>query len=160
MMPNPATTALANEPVITLPAALVYGVIAVAGAIACGCWMMATWLLGHGTTTVMAGPWAAAAVVIAGLAGAAVMGPGKPRRVGDWMTRWLASTVVRLLLTPILTFVLYSATSLEPVALTLAVAVTYLVVLLAEAWFLARYVAGLSTRQSAAAPQGNGVSAE
>jgi hypothetical protein len=160
MNPLPVPNALANEPVITLPASLAFGVIVVSGAVACVAWTIATWLLGYGSTTVLAGPWAAAAVVVAGLVGAAAMGPGKARRVGDWMTRWLASTVVRLLLTPILTFVLYSATSLEPVALTLAVAVTYLVVLLAEAWFLARYVAGLSTRQPAAAPQGSGVSAE
>jgi len=106
--------------------------------------------------------WAAAArvggwpqaVQTAGMVGAAVVGGvgtftlvimsisggGRPRPISWWMTMWLASTVIRLFVTPVLTFVLYFAAFLNAAALTISVALVYLAVLLAEAIVLARHV--------------------
>ena len=60
--------------------------------------------------------------------------------MSEWATMWLAATVLRLLLTPVAAYVLYSAAPLSLTPLMLSVGGTYLVVLLVEAAFLALHV--------------------
>lgn len=79
-------------------------------------------------------------VTVIALGGVLVMLPWIPRSIMTWTSTWIGSSVFRLLLTPAITFVLYSATSLPPVPLVLGVASAYLVVLLSEAAILARIV--------------------
>lgn len=99
--------------------------------------------------TSMVEPWRSAAltgqlgsVVVAVVAALAIvaMTPWRPRPMIDWMTWWLAGTVVRLLVTPAGAFLLYSAARLEAEPLTLSVAMTYLVTVLTETAVLARHV--------------------
>lgn len=82
--------------------------------------------------------------------GIAILRPSAERPASDWMTSWLAATVVRLLLTPLLAVSLYSALSLPGKPFLLAVAGTYLACLFAETAVLARAV---GNALSQAAPQ-------
>ena len=82
--------------------------------------------------------------------GIAILRPSVERPASDWMTAWLAPTVVRLLLTPLLAVSLYSALSLPGKPFLLAVAGTYLACLFAETAVLARAV---GNALSQAAPQ-------
>ena len=72
--------------------------------------------------------------------GIAILRPSVERPASDWMTAWLAATVVRLLLTPLLAVSLYSALPLPGKPFLLAVAGTYLACLAAETAVLARAV--------------------
>lgn len=84
------------------------------------------------------------------LLGVAILRPSAERPASDWMTSWLAATVVRLLLTPLLAVSLYSALSLPGKPFLLAVAGTYLACLFAETAVLASAVGNALTQ---AAPQ-------
>lgn len=98
------------------------------------------------------GPWngaifrsgmiGAVSVTVVALAGVFIMTPWKARAVADWMTMWLGSTVFRLLVTPVVVYLLYSAASQELAAkpLVLSVASTYFVTLLAEAVILTTHI--------------------
>lgn len=130
----------ADEPVLTLPTSvLVWTVVGVAGVVAAG-WLVVCSLAGWGNDIVWAGPAAGGVVGLVGTAGVLIMTPWKERDVSMWMTMWLGATVLRMLVTPVLTILLYSATSLDAMAMTAAVALTYLVVLLSEAGVLARFI--------------------
>ena len=74
------------------------------------------------------------------LLGVLILKPWKERPASDWMTSWLAATVVRLLLTPLAAGSLYSALPLPGKPFLLAVAGTYLACLAAESVVLARDV--------------------
>jgi hypothetical protein len=128
------------EPVVSLPTAAMLAVGILVPLLAGGTWWLAATL----------GPWTAAAA-LAGLAGAAatavativstlVIGPWHERPVSLWMSIWLGGTVVRLLLTPALAFLLYSAAPLSPTALAGSVGITYLVTLLSEVAVIARHL--------------------
>lgn len=99
--------------------------------------------------TRLVGPWQDAAltglmgaIVVAAVAAVSVvaMTPWKRRPMADWMSWWLAGTVVRLLVTPACAFLLYSAARLEAEPLALSVATAYLVTVLTETAVLARHV--------------------
>jgi hypothetical protein len=56
------------------------------------------------------------------------------------VTMWLGQTVVRLLLTPVVTYLLYSATPLSGFQPLLAVGTIYAVTVIGEAMVFARYL--------------------
>ena len=129
-----------EEPVLAWPAWRLIGTIVGAAALSAGGWLAAPRL----------GPWDAE-VAVAGVTGAVLVGglaivallvvrPWKMRPLGTWMNLWMAGTVLRLLLIPAATYLLYSATSLSATPLALSVALTYLLTLFAEAAVLALYV--------------------
>ncbi len=131
---------LAEEPVLAWPAWRLIGTIAGAAALSAGGWLAAPRL----------GPWAPG-VAVAGVAGAVLGGglafvvllvvrPWKMRPLSTWMNFWIGGTVLRLLLVPAATYLLYSATSLSATPLALSVTLTYLLTLFAEAAVLALYV--------------------
>lgn len=81
------------------------------------------------------------------LLGIVILSPWKRRPLADWMLAWLASTVFRILATPVAALLLYSAASsgaggesggvvLEARAFGLSIAVTYLATLFVEAGVL------------------------
>lgn len=78
--------------------------------------------------------------------GIAILRPSVERPASDWMTSWLAATVVRLLLTPLVAVSLYSALPLPGKPFLLAVAGTYLACLAAETVVLARAVGNALTQ--------------
>ena len=135
-----STTPRTEEAAIAWPTGLLVVVpVGVAG-MAAVVWALVGWL----------GPWTIDAGV-AGVAGSAIvavvtvasliaMGPWRTRPISTWMQLWLAGTVVRLLTVPVVTYVLYSATSLRAAPLALGVGLTYVLTLIAEAAVLARHV--------------------
>ncbi len=134
------TTRPHEEPVLAWPGWRLIGTIAGVAALSCGAWLAAPRL----------GPWDAG-VAVAGVAGALLVGgltivallvvrPWKVRPISTWMNLWIGGTVLRLLLIPAATYLLYSATSLSATALALSVGLTYVLTLFAEAAVLALYV--------------------
>jgi hypothetical protein len=85
--------------------------------------------------TLLSGVLGTAVVAAFALAGIILIRPWRDRPVSEWMTWWLALTVFRVLLTPVGAWVLYSAASsgLNPKAFALAVGLTYLTTVVAEA---------------------------
>ena len=88
--------------------------------------------------TVLSGIEGIGVVLAGGFTSIIVLAPWKPRTVGTWMTLWLASTVIRLLVTPLLGFLIYSATRPEPVPYVLCLAGAYLLTLVTEVWAISR----------------------
>ena len=134
-----------REPVMAMPTRLLLSAMVVTSLLVTGLWSavvaIGPWgsvefksgLIGIGTTAAMA------------IVGLLVMTPWKQRPMGDWMTLWLAGTVFRLLGTPVVLYLLYSAASAAGSApavkpLALSVALTYLVMVLAEAGIIASHV--------------------
>lgn len=72
------------------------------------------------------------------LLGGVILRAAGARPAIDWLTLWLAATVVRMLLTPVVAVLLYFALPLPPKAFFLAVAGSYLACLAAETVVLAR----------------------
>jgi len=126
----------AHEPVTTLPTRrMVITVIASASA-TIAAWSVVAALTGR-TSTIMAATAGAALVVCTSILSLMVIQPWKPREMGTWANLWLAALVGRLLLTPALAYLLYSATRLSLTPLMLSVAVTYVIVQISEAAALA-----------------------
>jgi len=125
------------EPRFAVSAGPLYGVVLGTAAIsmAVAAWAAGTW----GGNAVSGAIGAAVAGAIALLA-VAILRPSRERPASDWMTAWLAATVVRLLATPLAAGSLYFALPFPGRAFLLSVAGAYLVCLLAETLWLARSV--------------------
>jgi hypothetical protein len=137
---NAPTIRTSNEPTLAMPAGRIVAAILVAAGMTGSGWVGITLALGKDVAVQTAGLAGAALVAIVGVLGVLAMAPWKHRPISMWMTFWLAGTLVRMLATPALTFLLYSAAPLNAMALTLAVAVAYLIVLLTETAVIARSV--------------------
>jgi hypothetical protein len=129
-----------TEKKIALPTAVLLWTVCGSGALIGAGWTLGAAIGKWPTDVQFAGLAGGAIVAMVGGLGVLIMKPWKTRPIGDWMTMWLAATVLRVFLTPTLTFLLYSSARLNAFTLTLSVASAYLVVLLAEAFVLARYV--------------------
>ncbi len=132
--------ALPNEPTFSLPTSRMLVAICMAAAIVGSTWIAITALLGQPVSVQWAGLIGAGVVLLVSVLGVMAMGPWKTRPASMWMTLWLAGMLVRMFAAPALTFLLYSALPLNAMALTLSVAVAYLIVLLTETATLARHV--------------------
>ena len=90
----------------------------------------------------MSGLIGAISVAIVAFAAVFIMTPWKTRAIADWMTMWLAATGFRLLVTPVVVYLLYSAASRELAVkpLVLSVASIYFVTLLTEAVILTNHI--------------------
>ena len=134
--PAPAT----KEPIIALPIGRMVGsIVGLSGLTYVG-WLAVVWLGGFGIDAVAAGLAGSALVAAVGVAAALLMRPWRPRPVSSWMTWWLAGIVGRLLVTPVVAYLLYSATSLSGTALGLAIVFSYFLALLAEWVVLDRHI--------------------
>ncbi len=134
------TTTACKEPIISMPTGLLLAVVITAAAACAAASWAAAWLLGLEQGIGAAGVAGAGVVALVGSLGVVVMRPWKTRVMSEWATMWLAATVLRLLLTPVAAYVLYSAAPLSLTPLMLSVGGTYLVVLLVEAAFLALHL--------------------
>ncbi len=72
------------------------------------------------------------AVVPIAIFGWVITLPWRPRPAVDWITIWLAGTVVRLLATPVLCLAIYSRTPCDSREFVAAVGAVYFVVLMTE----------------------------
>lgn len=76
-------------------------------------------------------------VVPIALIGWLVTAPWRPRPAMDWITIWLAGTVVRLLLTPLACLALYSKAPCDSGQFVAVVGACYFAVVLAEVGMMA-----------------------
>ncbi|MEE8155177.1 MAG: hypothetical protein V3T53_09525 [Phycisphaerales bacterium] len=134
--PAPAT----KEPIIALPIGRMVGSIVGLSALTYAGWLAVVWLGGFGAEAVAAGLAGAALVAAVGVAAALLMRPWRPRPLSSWVTWWLAGIVGRVLVTPAVAYLLYSATSLSGTPLLLSVATTYVIVQCGEAAALALHI--------------------
>lgn len=88
-----------------------------------------------------AGIWGGVLVAICTAGGVLAITPWKPRPMTMWVAIWLGQTVVRMLVTPAAAYLLYSATSIRPMALAAAVGSCYLAAVVVEARVLTRILA-------------------
>ncbi len=134
------TTSLsAREPVTSLPTTRMLVTVIGAGVATIAGWSVVTALTG-GTGTMTSAAAGAALVTGISVLSLLAIGPWKSREMGTWANLWLAALVGRLLLTPALAYLLYSATPLSLIPLMLSVAVTYVVVQISEAAALAAHL--------------------
>ncbi len=138
-----ATAIPRPEPLTTLPTWPMVVTVIASGLATIAAWSAVT-ALTERTPTITAA--AAGATLVAGISilSLLVIRPWKPRTMGTWANLWLAALVGRLLLTPALASLLYSATSLSLTPLMLSVAVTYVVVQISEAAALAVHLKRMS----------------
>ncbi len=153
---GPGGASEAREPRMRLPAAAMVLAVLGAGIVAAA---VAAWLTGRIAVAPAApAPGAVDAAVAApdpirssvlgstvsvavALAGILVLMPWKTRPAGTWATLWLAGTVGRLLITPLVALAVYSATPVGMDPFLLSLAGTYLACLAAEVAVSARGVA-------------------
>lgn len=140
MPPIRPATALPHEPCISLPTRRLLLVIMFAAGSAAVIWASAMTMGNRVGPDRVAGVVGPVAVGLIAIAGVLILMPWRTRPVSMWVSMVMAVTVVRLLATAVATYLLYSAAHLPATPLALAVASTYLVVLLAEAAVLARHV--------------------
>ncbi|MCI0366075.1 MAG: hypothetical protein L0Y44_01980 [Phycisphaerales bacterium] len=120
---------------------LLGGVIGAVALVAGACWAIdLVWSMGG--QAAISGLIGAASVGVVAVGGVLIMTPWKSRAMADCLTMWLGATVFRLLLTPVLVYLLYSAISpaLAVKPLVLSVASSYFLALLAEAAILASHI--------------------
>ncbi len=127
-------------PAISLPTGMLIIAVLAACSLVSVIWTGIAWQAGWGNQVIISGPVGGAAVALTGILAILVMTPWRPRDMGMWMTMWMAATVLRLLLTPALTYLLYSATSLSGMALGLAIVTSYFLALMAEWVVLDRHI--------------------
>jgi hypothetical protein len=133
-------TAANSEPTLTLPTGRIIAAMLLAAAFTGSAWVGIALALKMDATVQTAGLVGVAIVAVVCVLGLLAITPWKPRPVSTWMTLWLAGTVLRLFATPALTFLLYFAAPLNALAVTLSVALAYLIVLLTETAVIARHV--------------------
>ena len=126
-----------NEQSIALPAARLFGTVLGVVAICVLGWLAIATLGGLSGPVEKSGIAGAAVVGAVAMLSLVILAPWKSRPFSAWMTMWLAATVARLIITPLATFLLYSVTAFDATALTISVAASYLLVLLAEVIVLA-----------------------
>lgn len=132
-----------REPVTALPTRrLVVTALVAAASTALG-WAGVTALTSLPATNAAG---AAGATLVAGVSIGSLLliRPWRPRALGTWANLWLAALVGRLLFTPALAYLLYSATQLSLTPLMLSVGVTYVVVQISEAAALAAHLNRIS----------------
>ena len=127
------TTTATAEPSIPLPTLRMLGTV-IAAATGTGLlWAGLTFVVPAMSSTITEGALGAGVVAFVSILGVLVMRPSSPRPISSWVNTWLAATLLRLVLTPVLAYLLYTSTALGLVPLMLSVAVTYMTVQTSEA---------------------------
>lgn len=138
--PTATQTMPADEPTMRFPTARMLGAVVLGGAAAVGVMYLAAlvpnWRIVFSADVI----WGAVVVVAVAAVTTLAMTPWMQRPMSSWMTMWLGGTVMRLLLTPVAGFLLYSAALPDRTAFGLSIGLSYLLTLLAEAGVLAGFV--------------------
>ncbi len=129
----PASAAHSQEPTLPLPTRRMLLTVAVASAATTLAWIAVASVVMPRREILATGAAGAAVVAAVSALGVLVIRPWRTRTVSAWTTAWLGATVLRLVVTPVVAYVLYSATALSLTPLMLSVAVTYVVVQVSEA---------------------------
>lgn len=104
------------------------------------CWCVLAVVGWQPWSVVGAGLLGALAAVVVGGGGLLILKPWNPRRAGDLAMLWLASTVVRVLLTPLLALLLYSAAHPPIYPFVLGAGTAYLAILFSETALVSRHL--------------------
>jgi hypothetical protein len=128
-----------EEPIVSWPTWRIVGTVSLVAAVCAAAWAAAPWF-GADSAAATAGVSGALLVAAIALFTLLLMQPWKARRVSTWMNFWIGGSVLRLLVTPLLTYLIYFAASLSAVSLALSVGLTYVLTLLAEAAVLALHM--------------------
>lgn len=124
-----------DEPTISLPTGRLLAALVGTGAVTAAAWaLLAT---GDARTAGLVGTAGTLVVLVASLL---IVGPWKTRAMGDWMNAWMGVLVLRMLCTPLVAWLLYSATPLDGQAFALAVAAAFLPATFVEAGLLSLHV--------------------
>jgi hypothetical protein len=129
---------LTEQPIVFLPARLLLAAVLLPTLAVGSAWTAAAAALGSGSP--YAGLLAAAIVALCTTAGLLAIRPWKPRPAALAITLWLLQTVIRLLATPLLAYLLYSATSLGAAPFFAAVGLAYIAAVLTETCVLTRHL--------------------
>jgi hypothetical protein len=103
-------------------------------------WAVVTSIVAPGREILGAGGAGAVTVAAVSVLAVLVICPWRIRPVSAWINWWLGAMVLRILLTPVVAYLLYSATALGLTPLMLSVAATYVVVQVSEAAAVAHYL--------------------
>jgi hypothetical protein len=138
-------SAQSQEPTLALPTRRMLLAIAAASVATVLGWAALGWTAVASVAmpqreVLVAGASGAAVVAAVSITGVLVIRPWRTRAVSAWTTAWLAAMVLRLVVTPAVAYVLYSATALSLTPLMLSVAVTYVIVQVSEAAAVALYL--------------------
>ena len=131
-MSSEAPQGKAREPLIRLPSGVMFTVFGVIVLLIAACWLLLAWSGSQPWPVAGAGLLGALASVVVGGAGLLIVKPWNPRRAGDLALLWLGSTVVRVLVTPLLALVLYFAAYPPIYPFVLGAGTAYLAILLSE----------------------------
>jgi hypothetical protein len=114
--------------------------IAAASVATMAAWAVVAWVVAPRREVLVAGGAGAGVVVAVSVLAVLVIRPWQVRPVSAWINWWLGAMVLRILLTPAVAYLLYSATALSLTPLMLSVAATYVVVQVSEAAAVAHYL--------------------
>jgi hypothetical protein len=114
--------------------------IAAGSVVTMAAWAVVAWVVAPRREVLVAGAAGAAVVVTVSVLAVLVIRPWRTRPVSAWINWWLGAMVLRILLTPTVAYLLYSATALSLTPLMLSVAATYVVVQVSEAAAVAHYL--------------------
>jgi len=128
------------EPVVRLPAELMFSAFACVVILTAVVWSVLVFIGLLGWDAALAGMLGALASFVVGGAGLLLMKPWKPRSTGDLALLWLGSTVVRVLLTPLLALVLYFAAHPPIYPFVLGAGTAYLALLVLETALVAGHL--------------------
>ncbi|MHC4127352.1 MAG: hypothetical protein ACYTE6_01485 [Planctomycetota bacterium] len=137
-MSTPA--APSREPSLALPTWRMLLTIAAGSVVTMAAWAVVARLVAPRREVLVAGAAGVAVVVTVSVLAVLVIRPWRIRPVGDWINWWLGAMVLRILLTPTVAYLLYSATALSLTPLMLSVAATYVVVQVSEAAAVAHHL--------------------
>jgi hypothetical protein len=139
----PASGEGRREPLAVLPTRRMLVTIACASLAAAGAWALVVSATGR-PGLVREGAAGAALVALVSSGSALAIRPWRARAMGAWAGPWLGGIVARLLLTPALAWLIYSAAPLGLVPLMLSVAVAYVAVQISEAAAVALHLKRLA----------------
>lgn len=138
----PGVPGVPGEPVTALPTRRLLATVVVAALAAAGAWALAVIAAGR-PEIVREGVAGATLVALVSAGSVLAIRPWTARALGDWAGPWLGGMLLRLLLTPAVAWLVYSAAPLSLVPLMLSVAVTYITVQISEAAAVALYLKGV-----------------
>lgn len=141
-MSSEAPQKTVQDPVIKLPTGVMFTLFGVIVLAIAACWLLLALTGAQPWSVAGAGLLGSLASVVVGGGGILILKPWQPRRAGDLALFWLGSTVLRVLVTPILALVLYFAAYPPIYPFVLGAGTAYLAILLSETALVALHMRG------------------
>lgn len=135
-----------KEPRIALPAGLLFTVMPLLTLALAGAWWLLAARLGFTSSEAVSGAVGIALVGLIHTGGWMLISPWKQRLAGDWIGWWIGSQACRLLVTPVVAYLLYCRAPTDPQGLIVAVAASYFALLIAETALIARSLGAVLDR--------------